>query len=120
MTVVPTSIASFLTKAGHEPKEFEGVKGERLRTIKLRGQISQGLLLPIEQVFPEKDSNYYWSMVGEDVTEILGVVKWERPISPQLYGQAKGISQVSYARQTKSVYKILVFNCNTMLIKLLK
>lgn len=96
---VPTSIASFLTKAGHEPKEFEGVKGERLRTIKLRGQISQGLLLPIEQVFPEKDSNYYWSMVGEDVTEILGVVKWERPISPQLYGQAKG-NFPSFLRKT--------------------
>lgn len=96
---VPTEIAPFLTKAGHEPKEFEGVKGERLRTIKLRGQISQGLLLPIEQVFPEKDSNYYWSMVGEDVTEILGVVKWERPISPQLYGQAKG-NFPSFLRKT--------------------
>lgn len=27
---------------------------------------------------------------GLDVTELLGVLKWERPISPQLYGQAKG------------------------------
>lgn len=96
---VPTSIAPFLTKTGHEPREFEGIKGERLRTIKLRGQISQGLLLPIEQVFPEKDSNYYWSIVGEDVTEILGVVKWERPISPQLYGQAKG-NFPSFLRKT--------------------
>lgn len=96
---VPTEIAPFLTKAGYEPKVYEGVQGERLRTIKLRGQISQGLLLPIEQVFPEKDSNYYWSMVGEDVTEILGVVKWERPISPQLYGQAKG-NFPSFLRKT--------------------
>lgn len=47
---VPTDIAPFLTKAGHEPKEFEGIKGERLRTIKLRGQISQGLLLPISVI----------------------------------------------------------------------
>lgn len=44
---VPTGIAPFLTKSGHEPKEYEGVKGERLRTVKLRGQLSQGLLLPI-------------------------------------------------------------------------
>ena len=96
---VPTDIAPFLTKAGHEPKEYKGIKGERLRTIKLRGQISQGLLLPIEQVFPEKDSNYYWSMVGEDITELLGVLKWERPISPQLYGQAKG-NFPSFLRKT--------------------
>ena len=45
---IPTEVAPFLTKPGHEPKEFEGVKGERLRTIKLRGQLSQGLPLPIE------------------------------------------------------------------------
>lgn len=79
---VPTTIASFLTKAGHEPKEYEGIKGERLRTVKLRGQLSQGLLLPLS-ILPE--GNY-----GEDVTDALGILKWERPISPQLYGQAKG------------------------------
>ena len=82
---VPTEIAPFLTRDGHEPKEFEGVKGERLRTVKLRGQLSQGLLLPIS-ILPTATV----IEVGNDVTELLGVLKWERPISPQLYGQAKG------------------------------
>ena len=45
---IPNDIAPFLTKPGQEPKEFEGIKGERLRTVKLRGQLSQGLLLPVE------------------------------------------------------------------------
>jgi len=45
---IPTELAPFLSK-GKEPREFEGVRGERLRTVKLRGQLSQGLLLPIEQ-----------------------------------------------------------------------
>ena len=44
---IPHELAPFLSK-GQEPREYEGVKGERLRTIKLRGQISQGLLLPLE------------------------------------------------------------------------
>lgn len=91
---VPTEIAPFLTKAGHEPKEFEGVKGERLRTVKLCGQISQGLLLPIS-ILP----NNTVIEVGNDVTDTLGVVKWERPISPQLYGQAKG-NFPSFLRKT--------------------
>lgn len=91
---VPTEIAPFLTKAGHEPKEFEGVKGERLRTVKLRGQLSQGLLLPIS-VLPATTE----IEIGSDVTELLGVLKWERPISPQLYGQAKG-SFPSFLRKT--------------------
>ena len=44
---IPTELAPFLSK-GKEPREFNGVKGERLRTIKLRGQLSQGLLLPVD------------------------------------------------------------------------
>ena len=44
---IPNSIAPFLTKEGKEPKEFDGVKGERLKTVKLRKVISQGLLIPV-------------------------------------------------------------------------
>ncbi len=40
------AVAPFLSK-GKEPREFEGVNGERLRTIKLKKQLSQGLLLPL-------------------------------------------------------------------------
>jgi RNA ligase (TIGR02306 family) len=47
---VPTELAPFLSK-GKEPREFEGIKGERLRTVKLRGTLSQGLLLKIEDCF---------------------------------------------------------------------
>ena len=43
---IPTEIAPFLSK-GAEPREYEGIKGERLRTIKLRGEISCGMILPI-------------------------------------------------------------------------
>ena len=43
---IPHSIAPFLTKPGQFPKVYNEVEGQRLRTIKLRGQISQGLLLP--------------------------------------------------------------------------
>lgn len=90
---VPTSIAPFLTKSGNTPKEYEGVNGERLRTVKLRGQLSQGLLLPIS-ILPVRDYSD-----GEDVTETLGILKWERPLSPQLYGQAKG-NFPSFLRKT--------------------
>lgn len=78
---VPTNLAPFLTKAGHSPKVFEGVEGERLRTVKLRGQISQGLLLPVNQK---------WWNEGDDVTEYFGIIKWERPMNAQLAGMARG------------------------------
>ena len=38
---------TILNKEGKEPKEFDGVKGERLKTVKLRKVISQGLLIPV-------------------------------------------------------------------------
>lgn len=52
---------------------LEETKG-RVRTIKLRKQISQGLCLPISEVLGDDVYN-----VGDDVTEILGVIKYEVP-----------------------------------------
>lgn len=91
---VPTALAPFLTKAGHFPKVFEGVEGERLRTIKLRGQISQGLLLPIDKNLEAKigprPTPWFSDLEGLDVTEQLGIIKWERPMNAQLAGMARG------------------------------
>lgn len=87
---VPHEIAPFLSK-GQEPREFNGVKGERLRTIKLRGQISQGLILPIEVAYDKDPADYdHVFLEGDDVTELLGIQKWEKPIPAQLSGKARG------------------------------
>ncbi len=84
---IPSTVAPFLTKTGHYPKVFEGVEGERLKTIKLRGQISQGLLMPLEEACKNIESLLF---DGLDVTEPLGIKKWEKPMSAQLAGTAKG------------------------------
>jgi RNA ligase (TIGR02306 family) len=65
--------------------EFEGETGARLRTRKFKGQIAQGLFLPLS-IFPEiKGVN-----LGDDVTDILGIKKWEAPIPASLGGDVKG------------------------------
>lgn len=64
---------------------FNGVEGARLRTIKLRGQLSQGLLLTLRD-FPELEN----TDVGADYAAILGVTKWEAPVPAQLSGKVKG------------------------------
>ena len=64
---------------------FNGVQGARLRTIRLRGQLSQGLFLPLS-LFPELET----TEVGADVTELLGVDKWEPAIPAQLAGDVYG------------------------------
>ena len=86
---VPHELAPFLSK-GKEPREYEGVKGERLRSVKLRGQISQGLILPLG-VIPQSYGCGFHIPVGDDVTELLGIKKWEPVIPAQLRGQVKGM-----------------------------
>ena len=76
---IPHELAPFLSK-GNEPRVYNGVRGERLRTVKLRGQVSQGLLIPALGTFPE----------GTDMTEALGIQKWEAPIPAQLAGDVEG------------------------------
>jgi RNA ligase (TIGR02306 family) len=89
---VPHELAPFLSK-GQEPREYNGVKGERLKTVKLRGQVSQGLLLPLSTWGPK---NRPWTIgeegfdVGTDLTEYLGIQKWEPPIPSQLQGTMRG------------------------------
>lgn len=83
---IPTEVAPFLTKPGHAPKEFNGIKGEKLRTIRLRGQISQGLLLPLS-VCSMIESELF---EGLDVSVPLNIQKWEAPIPAQLAGTMKG------------------------------
>ena len=87
---VPNTLAPFLSK-GKEPREFEGVKGERLKTIRLGGVLSQGLLLPVSTVEQDGvDGQEYPFIEGSDVTELLGILKWEKPIPAQLRGQIRG------------------------------
>ena len=71
---VPTELAPFLSK-GKEPREYMGIKGERLRTVKLKRQVSQGLILPLSEYILDNVE----LIEGYDVTEILGIIKWEAP-----------------------------------------
>ena len=106
---VPHELAPFLSK-GSEPREYGGVKGERLRTIRLRGQVSQGLLLPTHDdstgtYVMMRDAKGEYSVTvnlvdGEDVTELLGIQKWEAPIPAQLQGQAAGMFPTSLIPKT--------------------
>lgn len=100
----------FLRKSSY--KKMGEVEGFRLKTIRLRQQLSQGLILPISvlnskfnpdmvvdiskqpwgdqlQIGPYDDALVV--EVGMDVTELLGIVKYEPPIPAELAGKVKGM-----------------------------
>lgn len=93
--------------------EFLRPRGFRIKTIKLRGQISQGIAFPLEVLesvgeFQSVFGDPRWDTLlllnkplesgddaipivpGEDVTEALGVTKWEPQLPAELSGTAKG------------------------------
>lgn len=90
---IPTELAPFLSK-GQEPRVYDGIPGERLRTVKLRGQLSQGLLLRYWD-FPKVVMAFHKTRLASDepfdVTEILGVVKYEPPVPAHLAGEVRGL-----------------------------
>lgn len=88
----------FLRKNGFKSTKNLG-DGFRLKTIKLRGQVSQGLALPLADFFSEDKKGWYYLNdslepiyieEGSDVTEYLGVKKYEKPIPANMMGRAKG------------------------------
>lgn len=77
-----------------ERPEFEFLRPRnfRIRTIKLRGQISQGIAFPLT-VLPVGHSLAAANgelQPGYDVTDILGVKKYDPPIPAELGGKVRG------------------------------
>lgn len=92
----------FLRKSSY--KKMGDKEGFRLKTIKLRGQLSQGLLLPIsilKDLRNELNGNVDLFLgdslcvsdnaIGLDVSEALGIVKYDPPIPAELAGKVKGL-----------------------------
>lgn len=77
---------------------FDGVRGHRLRTVKLRGQVSQGFAFHITDALQGawKHGNTDIALEGrgleinDDVSDILSIVKWEAAIPGELAGQVNG------------------------------
>jgi len=78
----------FLRKSSY--KKMGDQEGFRLKTIRLRGQVSQGLILPISVLNPPNTNIYVEPFEGLEVTEMLGIVKYEPPIPAELAGKVKG------------------------------
>lgn len=81
---IPHDLAPFLTK-NERYKLYQGITGNRLKTVRLRGQLSQGLIIPVNELFK-------FRIVQEDIdlTDVLNIKKWEKELPASLAGFAKG------------------------------
>lgn len=52
----------------------------RIRTVKLRGQVSQGILFPLSAFAEAEWADYAPREEGYDITDLLGITKYESPL----------------------------------------
>lgn len=84
---------------------LSGSNYDRVKTVKLRDAVSQGLVFPVKDVpekaisnaivFQGKDGELHHQVVylGQDVKDILGITKWEPPIPTGMSGEVYNAGQ---------------------------
>lgn len=79
-----------------EKPEFEFLRQKdfRIKSVKLRGQLSQGICFPLsilgETWNTIRSNSPDINLEGSDVTELVGVVHYEKPLPAELVGKAVG------------------------------
>jgi RNA ligase (TIGR02306 family) len=81
----------FLRASSYKPAQADATGAEllpagfRIKTVKLRGQVSQGICFPLGILPPGVAADE-----GADVTDALGIRKWEPPLPVGMGGRVKG------------------------------
>jgi len=82
---LPSSDSRFNSFMKFGTQIFDGVLGHRVKTKRLRGVYSQGIIIPVAE-FPEITEVDF----EKDYSELLGIVKYEKPEVVGNNGDAKG------------------------------
>ncbi len=78
--------------------EFMKATKYRVRTVKLRGQVSQGLFMPLT-VLPETVDRAALCD-GMDVSDLLGVTKYEKEVPAHLSGKVRSSTLPAFIQKT--------------------
>ncbi len=83
-SLLPDSVIETIGLKG----KLAGPEGNRIKTVRLRGEISQGVVASPERLIPDWNGGNGFRE-GQDVTELLGVTKYEPPIIPSQAGNLR-------------------------------
>jgi len=73
-SILPEPLIAALGLTG----KLSGVEKNRIKTLRLRGAISQGIVAKPETVIPDWTPQNAWQE-GDDITELLGVTRYDPP-----------------------------------------
>ncbi len=96
-SALPTDDERFAFLVPRGVRIIDGKNYQVLKTARLRGVYSQGLLLPLGQFIRQ-----IMASDEEHMADLLGVIKWERPVPAELGGKVEGGFPTQYAMKTDS------------------
>ncbi|MCC3299412.1 RNA ligase (ATP) [Arthrobacter caoxuetaonis] len=94
-SLLPLDDQRFAFLAPRGEKTVNGIRGHVLKTARLRGTYSQGLVLPVA-LFPEVNE----CLDGITFAERLGISKYEEPVPAEMEGKAAGPFPRDFAPKT--------------------
>lgn len=89
---LPTDRSEFdflKAKEGGKKTVFNGIEGHRLRTIRLRKTLSQGLIISFKHVERMPFVTVDETVLSIDWSEVFGVQKYDKPLPTQLAGTVR-------------------------------
>jgi RNA ligase (TIGR02306 family) len=89
-SLVPTDNPTFAFLANRGIHTVDGKSYHRLKSIKLKKTMSQGLILPVSEVFPNGIPEVTFDEETDFLAELLGVIKYEPQVPAHLSGRIKG------------------------------
>ena len=96
-SVLPEGICSSLNLTG----KLAGRDKNRVKTVRLRGNISQGVVCSPDQLAPAIPNDMQLKR-GADLTELLGVTKYDPPVIPSHWGNLKPLPMYVQAYDIES------------------
>ncbi|MHA0036513.1 RNA ligase (ATP) [Deinococcus sp. PESE-13] len=79
--VLPPQLAGLYTNAETGASYLHGAEKNRVGSVRLRGEVSQGVILPLDGL---EDAPF-----GEDLAERLGITFWEPPVPVSMAGEVE-------------------------------
>ncbi|MDP2815164.1 MAG: RNA ligase (ATP) [Rectinemataceae bacterium] len=80
--------------------KLHGRDGRRVKAIKLRGELSQGICYPVSSGLLAGEMAEFPVMENDNVIDILGITKWEPPIPISMAGELFDSSSIGIDRIT--------------------
>ncbi len=99
-SILPNEIAD----QGDTRKYLSGPEKNRVKAIKLQKEISCGILLPDDR------EDLRWHSLGDDISELLGIKKYEPALPAQLVGRVKPVGNIETGGKEITRHDVEQFN----------